>query len=175
MRVGMKYTERILKNKMFLQIQQDIRRHEKDRIYCHHEMEHALDVCRMAWILYLEEHLGMEFQEDGWREMKDRFYVAGLLHDIGRARQYAAGEHHSAAGARLAEQILIQIHYPAAWMEETLQIIREHHGRGYKTQDKNCIRYYIERADHLSRCCFCCAAAGTCKWSAKERNQTILC
>lgn len=171
----MKYTERLLKNELFVQTQQEIKQHEIDRIYCHHEMEHALDVCRMAWILYLETHLGRELPMAQWQARKDRFYVTGLLHDIGRARQYETGEHHSAAGVKLAKQILVQIDYPVEWMEETLQIIGEHHGREEKNQDKNRMGYYIERADHLSRNCFCCAAAETCKWKPEERNQGIFC
>lgn len=169
----MKYTERLLKNELFVQTQQEIKQHEEDRIYCHHELEHGLDVCRIAWILYLEQCLEKEASEIKWQ--KDQFYVTGLLHDIGRARQYAAGEHHSIAGVKLAKEILAQIDYPAEWTEEALQIIGEHHGREKKNPDKERIGYYIERADHLSRNCFCCAAADTCKWSETERNQTILC
>ena len=30
---------------------------EKNRIYCHHELEHALDVARMAWIAFLENRI----------------------------------------------------------------------------------------------------------------------
>lgn len=176
----MRYTELLLKNELFLRLQQEIQCLEKDRIYCHHEIGHALDVCRMAWILYLETNFLKK--ESGQSvdnaelicAIKDRFYVTGLLHDIGRASQYRTGEHHSAAGVRLASQILKQIDFPEAWIDETLQIIGDHHGRNGCHWEKNQIGYYIEQADHLSRNCFCCEAAASCKWKEEDRNQTIV-
>ena len=55
--------------------------------------------------------------------------MTGLLHDIGRASQYQTGEHHAAAGARLAEEILEQVGYPEAWKQETVSAIRAHCGQ----------------------------------------------
>lgn len=217
-----------MKNKCFQQVQREIREDEADRIYCRHELEHGLDVCRIAWIMYLEavtsgnsaetRHTGFSGgylkagktrmsdslpdygkkdlpdygnEEKGcrradceenpdcgpepWEEIKDRFYVTGLLHDIGRSLQYRTGEHHSAAGAALAEQILREIDYPEDRIRETADFIQDHHGRQNIYTDQNSIGYYIERADQFSRNCFCCTAADTCKWEDEERNQTIRC
>jgi len=177
----MKYTDRLLKNERFLQIQRDIRTDETDRIYCHHELEHGLDVCRIAWIMYLEDVVseGMisdttDAESDSDREeIKDRIYVTGLLHDIGRSCQYRTGEHHAVSGAALAEQILRTIDYPENRISETVDFIRDHHGRQNAYTDRSMIGYYVERADQLSRNCFCCPAAATCKWSDAERNRTI--
>ncbi len=162
----MKYTERLLKNERFLRIQQEIREDEKDRVYCHHELEHGLDVARIAWILYLEAGACRE-------EIKDRIYVTGLIHDIGRSVQYRTGEHHAIAGAEIARQILSEIDYPEKWISDVCGFIREHHGRQYAYSDKSQIGYYIERADKLSRNCFSCPAVDTCKWSEAEKNQTV--
>ncbi len=223
----MKYTERLLKNERFLRIQQEIREDEKERIYCHHELEHGLDVARIAWVLCMEECvienktdrdigrcMGGGFQTDNDRECaadeqtdndrecavdgqpdtgddcavdghpymrgnicreeaKDRIYVTGLIHDIGRSVQYRTGEHHAIAGAEIARQILSEIDYPEKWISEVCDFIREHHGRQYAYSDKSQVGYYIERADKLSRNCFCCPAADTCKWSEAEKNQTV--
>ena len=107
-------------------------------------------------------------------EKKDQFYVTGLLHDIGRAAQYETGEHHSEAGMRIAEQLLSEIGYPVEWLKETLQIVGVHHGREEEKDESGTMEYYIRRADHLSRNCFLCDAADSCKWSDAERNQTII-
>lgn len=171
----MKYVDRILKNELFIRTMKEVKEYETGRIYCHHEIEHALDVCRMAWILYLEKHLDVRLSGEEWQQKKEHIYVTGLLHDIGRARQYATGEHHSIAGVRLAEQILHEIGYPDEMIRETLEIVSEHHGREEKNRSEERLCYYIERADHLSRNCFCCDASDSCKWKEEEKNQTIVC
>ena len=51
----MKFAEKLLKHPEFLQLQKRVQEMEQDRIYCHHELSHALDVCRMAWMMYLED------------------------------------------------------------------------------------------------------------------------
>lgn len=176
----MKYTEILLKNERFLQVQREIREDEADRIYCHHELSHSLDVCRIAWIMYLEDagenkdaKAEPQIRQNRRDQMKDRFYVTGLLHDIGRSLQYRTGEHHSTAGAALAGQILREIAYPEDWARETVEFIRDHHGRQNVSADRTSIGYFIERADQLSRNCFCCPAADTCKWKYEEKNRTI--
>lgn len=193
----MKYTTAILHHPEFLRLQEQILELEKDRIYCRHDLTHLLDVCRMAWIMYLEDCRQNDKRK--MSEEKDRFYVTGLLHDIGRAAQYETGEHHAPAGQRIAAGILNDISYPQEWMEETLQIVGEHHGRtrengsapvlaerkihmtechGEKSPfivEMRTMADYIRKADHLSRNCFCCRAADTCKWKEEERNQTVYC
>ena len=205
----MKFTEKLLKHPDFLRLQKRVQQIEQDRIYCHHELPHALDVCRMAWMMYLEDQMqknlryGLDAEkmdtelknncaleaeftsksetEKGMKaenfaelcEKKDQFYVTGLLHDIGRVAQYETGEHHSEAGVRIAKELLSEISYPAEWMAETLQIVGVHHGREEENDETGAMEYYIRRADHLSRNCFLCKAADSCKWSDEERNQTI--
>lgn len=187
----MKYTEKILEHPGFQCIQKEITEWERERIYCHHEMSHALDVCRMAWILYLELCAEHQWEEIRTEEIKDRIYVTGLLHDIGRAAQYETGEHHSSAGEKIAEQILTEIDFPREWKNDVLDTITAHHGRNNRGSQKGgvgflaeqvtgletaeLITYCIQRADHLSRNCFCCEAAETCKWKEEERNQTVVC
>ena len=212
----MKFTEKLLKHPEFLRLQKRVQQMEQDRMYCHHELSHALDVCRMAWMMYLEDAWSVYRKEcrqktepqtpvsgaennveiagqmvadrrknevayaedtflntDNMQEKKDQFYVTGLLHDIGRVTQYETGEHHSVAGVRIAEKILTEIGYPSAWMRETLQIVGVHHGRKEAEGEPYTMEYYIRRADHLSRNCFCCEASDSCKWRKEERNQTI--
>lgn len=170
----MKYVSRLLADPEFERIQREIRAREQNRIYCHHELSHALDVCRLAWILYLEAHAGAPLEAAELMRQKELFYVTGLLHDIGRACQYETGEHHESAGVRIARNILQRIDYPREWMAETLAVVGEHHGRSEEIMKADTLAYYIRRADHLSRNCFFCEAAKTCKWTREERNRTIV-
>ena len=48
---------------------------ETDRVFCCHQMNHLLDVARIAYIKNLEEGLGFD---------KELIYVAAVLHDIGK-------------------------------------------------------------------------------------------
>lgn len=70
---------------------------EQTREFCKHGMTHLLDVARIAWIFNLERGLGFD---------REVVYAAALLHDIGRAEQYATGEDHDVAGVRIATDIL---------------------------------------------------------------------
>lgn len=167
----MKYATEIMKNALFQKTVEEIERLEADRIYCRHGMPHIMDVCRLAWILYLEESAGEQQNPAETEQMRDRIFVVGLLHDIGRVCQYTTGEHHAAAGARLAEKILEQIDYPQEWIKETTEIIRDHCGR--RGTGGKSVGDYINRADHLSRPCFCCQAATSCKWPEEERNTRL--
>ena len=70
---------------------------EQAREFCKHGMTHLLDVARIAWIFNLERGLGFD---------REVVYAAALLHDLGRSEQYATGEDHDVAGARIAADIL---------------------------------------------------------------------
>ncbi len=166
----MEYTKKLLNSSHFLELQREIRILERKRIYCKHEIDHLLDVCRIAWIMYLEKNLqkGIDIIE----KEKDKIYLSGLLHDIGRVAQYQTGEHHAEAGVRIAGELLEEIGYPSTLQSEILQIISGHHGRGYPVEDT--IASYICQADHLSRNCFLCEATGTCKWEENEKNRNVL-
>ena len=228
----MKYVDRLLSHPEYIKFLEEIEELEKDRIYCLHGLPHALDVCRIAWMMYLEDSIARaadgpvccdrqgnidESKDPGgslkdpqeYYKDKEKIYLAGLLHDVGRTQQYKTGEHHLPAGIRKAESLLREIGYPREDSKEILGIIACHSGRcaygtkrietqngvrdsgctpGTQTGDKkhgvenetpkdSCkeisITYYIKRADHISRNCFSCKAAGTCKWAKNERNETV--
>lgn len=169
----MKYTNKVLKHPLFLQMQELIEKSEAGRIYCHHELSHALDVCRVAWIMFLEEHIGKPEDLTGtWMDWKDRIYVAGLLHDIGRGRQYETGQDHAVEGRSIAEAILQDIDYPQEWTCGILDAVSGH-GAGRAESQGNEVAFYISRADHCTRTCFACDATNTCKWKEEERNREL--
>ena len=65
----------ILKDKEFNMYLKNNEELEEDRIFCHHDITHFLDVCRVATIINLERGLNID---------KELIYATGLLHDIDR-------------------------------------------------------------------------------------------
>lgn len=63
---------------------------EKERKFCHHDMNHFLDVGRLMYIFSMER---------GYALGKEEIYAAALLHDIGKWQQYKAGIPHEIASA----------------------------------------------------------------------------
>ena len=61
---------------------------EKERIFCHHDMNHFLDVARLMYIFSMER---------GYAFGKEEIYATALLHDIGKWQQYKAGVPHEIA------------------------------------------------------------------------------
>lgn len=65
---------------------------EKDRVYCHHELAHALDVARVAWITFLENRVfgrilidDIEYKVPGQEsEDYDEMAEKSIDHVIGR-------------------------------------------------------------------------------------------
>ena len=84
----MKRVNCILSDVDFLDYIAKIKKLEENRIFCHHDMNHLLDVCRISWILNLEEKLQLD---------KSKVYAAALLHDIGRWIEYETGKDHAIA------------------------------------------------------------------------------
>ncbi len=181
----MKYTDRVLKHPLFVEVMEKIKVLEASRIYCRHHLEHGIDVARMAWIYYLEDRMdGMakvwtmrpQMNYPEWREekeeMKDLIYTCALLHDLGRVAQYETGIHHSVAGIPLVKEILSDIQVPTEWEPQILDVVSEHSQGEYSEDCKN-LEYYIMKADHDCRLCFACQAKDTCKWSEEEMNHTV--
>lgn len=172
----MEYVDKVLRHPEYIRIQKKITSLEKDRIYCHHEIGHALDVARMAWIYCLEDWCKKGQSPENMEEQKELVYVCALLHDIGRASQYEEGIHHSKAGAAIAGQILKDISFPPEKSRIVLGIISGHHtGKKAYEGEHAALKEYICRADHDSRLCFWCGAGDTCKWKEEERNRTLRC
>ena len=65
----------ILEHPKYQEYLDKIKQAEEKRIFCLHNMNHFLDVARIAYIMNLEEELGIA---------KEIIYATALLHDIGR-------------------------------------------------------------------------------------------
>jgi len=148
---------------------------EEERIFCRHNMEHFLDVARIAWILNLEEQLGIT---------KEWIYAAALLHDIGRHVQYENGIPHEEASAQLASAILKRCGFASEEEAVILEAIRGHrdaasleairgHGDAQNVSSEKDLAAVICRADKLSRACYTCPVSEECNWSREKKNLKL--
>lgn len=131
---------------------------EKHRLYCRHDIEHFLAVARIAYIINLEENLGIS---------KEVIYGAALLHDIGKYEQYVSGIPHEEAGVRCALPILEDSEFTAAEREQILSAIKTH--RNAKKAGIGKLNELLYRADKQSRTCLVCQQQESCKWEKKNR------
>ncbi|WP_291549713.1 HD domain-containing protein [Clostridium sp. HMP27] len=134
---------------------------EQTREFCHHDLQHFLDVARIAHIINLEKSLNIN---------KDIIYATALLHDIGRWMQYEKGIPHDKASAELASDILSVCGFNQNEIKEILSAILMH--RKISTDEKS-LSYLICRSDKLSRACFNCKATLECNWSEEKKNHNI--
>ena len=160
-RIRMDRVNAILKHKTYRKYYDQIEKIEKDRIFCRHTPEHFFDVARLTWIYTLER--GLDFS-------RETVYSAALLHDIGRAEQYARGTPHDVAGARIAEIILTDLDFAEKDRKQILTAISEHRSSGTRTGSFSELLY---EADKKSRNCFVCPALAECNWAPEKKNMTI--
>lgn len=137
---------------------------EVQRPWCKHGLAHLLDVARLMWIAALEHNVPLP---------RDVVYAAALLHDIGRAAQYATGEDHHLASSRIADEILGTVEDGYAFSVEEQQMILAavaSHGRAGCAGDLERLLY---AADKASRACFACTARATCTWPKEKKNLAV--
>lgn len=156
----MKKVNEILHNNKYQKYINELDELEKDRIYCRHNMNHFIDVARIAYILVLEE--GLDYS-------KEIIYAVGLLHDIGRIEEYKNNICHDDASVVMAEEILNETSYTSNEKEIILQAIKNH---GNKNNEDEFLKI-IYKSDKLSRNCFECRAIAGCKWSDEKKNLEI--
>ncbi len=159
----LKLANRILKNERYLKIVEHIKELESDRIFCRHDIEHFLDVARIAAMMDNDHNTGIS---------RDLIYSAALLHDIGRAKQYETGIAHEAAGIPIAEEILHECGAKESDIGLITDAIREHGNEAVKNE--NNLRGLLYRADKASRKCFSCDAAGSCHKAPPKRVMEIM-
>ena len=134
---------------------------EADRLFCRHGIDHLLAVSRIACILNLEAVCKVD---------NELLYAAGLLHDIGRWRQYEDDTPHEKESARIAAEILPDCGFSPAEINKILEAILSHRVKEDTNQsqvsteaDARILAEIIFRADKLSRCCFECVAYEQCR------------
>jgi len=140
----------IINDAEYLEYLKKNQEHEIDRIYCHHDEHHFIDVSRVAYIIALEEQLDIG---------KEIIYASGLLHDIGRWMEYEKGGDHAIASKELADGILRKSGFTEEEIREILEAIAGHRNKEESSQ----LADILYRADKLSRVCTGCNARSTCK------------
>ena len=149
----------IMSNKLYKEALKKLSEYERDREFCNHTIEHFIDVSRIAYIMVLEEILSVS---------KEVIYAIGLLHDIGRVRQYEEGIHHDIASVEMSREILKE----TSFTEQEINIILNGIANHRKESD-NKLEEIIYKADKLSRQCFNCKAEKECYWSSEKKNFKI--
>lgn len=134
---------------------------EKNREFCNHDINHLIDVARIAYITVLEGNINYS---------KDIVYAAAMLHDIGRWQQYEQNIAHEVASANLSKDILQQSNYNCSEIDVIYKAIINHR----KASDKNTLDYIIYKSDKISRKCFNCGSINKCKWSQDKKNYGII-
>ena len=169
---------KIINHQLYKEYLNRIKKYEKDRVFCKHDMSHFLDVCRIAenlWlnirITKLEEYNKSEdfSQNSSYREL---IYAVGLLHDIGRWQEYENGVSHEIASSKIAPQILEQCGFKEDEIQEIVSAILNHRNKDVKEQSD--LSGLIYRADKKSRACFACEAEALCDWSKEKKNLILL-
>jgi uncharacterized protein len=159
-----KRIQKILESQTFQKYLDATAAHEENREFCRHDLDHLLTVSRLAYLFSLEE---------GAKIPKEKFYAAGLLHDVGRFRQYEDGEDHAAASRELAMGILAEAAFSEEEGRAIGQAIEEHRKPPGATFSSPLARY-LWKGDKHSRLCFACASAKRCKSLARMPNAAGL-
>lgn len=140
---------------------------EKMRVFCTHDFNHLLTVARLTYLLLLER--GEQ------PDQKEMAYAAGLLHDIGRWREYIDGSDHALAGAELARPILKAAGFRPAEIELIAKAIGEHRRNCRSGERRDPLSRALQEADHFSRLCFQCPAKGECRKYSSMPHENKLC
>lgn len=158
----MERVKQIMEHPLYQYHQQRIEEAEKDRIFCRHGREHALDVARILYIQILENGLSVK---------KDVVYGTALLHDIGRWEQYEKQIPHHEAGAKIAGSILAECGYTEDEIILITDAILAH--QVSDSEDGQAFNALLYKADKLSRACYKCEAKAECYWEDSKKNEFI--
>ncbi|KGM93265.1 HD domain-containing protein [Clostridium botulinum] len=150
--------DKILKHEKYTEYIDKIKKIEWNRELCHHDIDHFIDVCRIMYIINLENKLSFN---------KEMIYACGLLHDIGRWQQYQQNIPHEIASANLSEKILKECDFKQNEIFEILKAIKNHRN---KENEKESLSELLYKSDKLSRACFKCSAQKQCYWSNNKKN-----
>lgn len=141
---------KILQHPKFIKYLKLNAKEEKQRKFCHHDLQHALDVARVAYIISMEKGLNLD---------KELIYVAALLHDIGKWKQYREKLDHALEGAILAEDILRDIGVNEQQIELILEAISDHRN---KSEKKTPLSEVLYAGDKACRLCISCKNIKEC-------------
>ena len=181
---------RILGDAEYLKYIHEIEELERDRIFCRHNMEHFLNVARIACLLDHEDSYDASEPEDspdalkpedthdaskpagsrGTSSWAEIIYAAALLHDIGRGQEYLTGVRHEEESARLAPPIIRRAGFNDEEEGLIISAIANHRNKECPEGRLDSIIY---RADKLSRPCYYCKASQQCHKTDDKKNLEL--
>ncbi len=159
--MNLELTNRILTNETYCKELDRLRKLEKDRVFCGHDIEHFLDVARIVMIICMEKNIDV---------VPDIIYSASLLHDIGRSEEYTENIPHHIAGKEKAEKILDEAGCCEDMKKKILSLILNHRN---KDNEKDSLESIFYMADKKSRLCFACPSSDICNWQENRKNIKI--
>ncbi|NLJ71797.1 MAG: HD domain-containing protein [Syntrophomonadaceae bacterium] len=169
----MRRIELLLNNPLYQEYMNYNEIEEAEPKFCRHDISHHIDVARIAYILVLEQNdLNFFIKESnlsGRLAAKEVIYAAGLLHDIGKWKEYRTGIDHSSFGAKLARDILPQVFFNPNEVEIIARAIYEHRNL---SMDMSFLGERIYRADNLARICINCIYRKDCPKLEKQEINT---
>lgn len=136
---------------------------EEGRLFCSHHFDHLLSTARLTWIFLLEE--GSPYIS---REIA---YAAGLLHDIGRWREYLDGGDHADYSAKLAKPLLRNAGFSETESGLIIKAIKQHRDSDDPEIHRSPLSLALSRADKYSRLCFNCSSREACKKLNKQPHK----
>ncbi len=157
---------RIIENREYQMYLDENEAREKERIYCGHQFDHLLTVARLTYLLLLDD--GQPFIS---REIA---YAAGLLHDIGRWKEYRDGGDHAEISAELAGPILEEACFILSERRLIQEAISQHRSTGKDHLHRSPLSKALSKADRYSRPCFKCQAKENCYKIEKQPHQRRL-
>ncbi len=151
---------KILANPKFSDYLQSNSKAEESRIFCSHHFEHLVSTARLTWILLLEE--------DSPYISREIAYAAGLLHDLGRWREYREGGDHALYSAEIAAPLLQKAGFSNTESKLIIKAIKQHGDSANNNRHKSPLSIALNRADKYSRFCFQCSTREQCKKFDKQ-------
>lgn len=140
---------------------------EEHRQFCTHNFDHMLVVARITFLLLLEENCRLISREVA--------YAAGLLHDIGRWKEYQDGTDHALYSSKLAGPILDSAGFHSAEKELITRAIAQHRDKISTTGHRSPLSRALSKADAMARLCFNCTAIDECKCAnGRPHRQQLL-
>ena len=118
--------------------------------------------------LTVEQVMRWYAKDQGFEDEQDFWGLVGLLHDIGKWKEYTAGIDHAAFGSRLAREILPRAFFNQVESDIICQAIYEHRNIN---RDMSFLGERLHRADNLSRFCQECDCRDTCPKVAHKESS----
>ncbi len=149
----MKRVERLIDDSLYVKnIKLNVDKETEPKSY-RYDFRHHLDVARITYILILENndlnYFVSESSLSSRLAAKEVIYAAGLLHDIGKWKEFTAeGVDHASYGARLAREILPRVFFNPHEVNIICRAIYEHSNI---SREMSFLGEKLHRADNLSR------------------------